>query len=175
MTDSDRDTQQTRAYNRMMERVKAALEQAEQDTLPTLQRNIEQAKKTAVELGELTRDEAEQVGEWLRRDLHDAGDYLARTGRDLGAWLRFDVKVLEERFLELLTRAADQTRLQLLEVAERAERATHYATGEVMSPGTLSCEACGKQIHLHRTGHIPPCAACHGTRFTRVSEEEAPE
>jgi len=172
MNNSSKESEQTRAYNRMMERVKSTLEQAERDALPPLQRSIEQAKKTSVELGELTRDEAEQIGEWLRRDLQDAGAYLARTGRDLGAWLRFDVELVEERLLDLLSKAADQTRLQLLDVEERAEWATHYATGEVMGPGTLACEACGKLLHMHRTGHVPPCPSCHGTRFTRASEEQ---
>jgi len=83
MTRPSNESEQTRAYDRMMERVKSTLEQTERDALPPLQRSIEQAKITAVELGELTRDEAEQIGDWLRRDLQDAGDYLARTGRDL--------------------------------------------------------------------------------------------
>lgn len=173
MTRPSNESEQTRAYDRMMERVKSTLEQTERDALPPLQRSIEQAKITAVELGELTRDEAEQIGEWLRRDLQDAGDYLARTGRDLGAWLKFDVELVEERFLELLSKAADQTHLQLFDVEERAERATHYSAGEVTGPGTLECSACGKLLHMHRTGHVPPCPVCHAGRFNRVSEEKS--
>ncbi|MDH3900282.1 MAG: zinc ribbon-containing protein, partial [Gammaproteobacteria bacterium] len=60
------------AYDDMMVRVKTAIEEAEEATVPTLQRYIHNARDTAVDLGELTREEAEKIANYLERDLADA-------------------------------------------------------------------------------------------------------
>ena len=162
-------------YNRMMERVKGALDTAEHEALPTLQRSIDDAKHHAIELGEVTREEAESIARWLKRDLDDAGYYLASGGSELRQWLRFDIEMVEERALEFFTRAADRSRLEFLDFENRVTAETEYRTGEVTSPGTLSCEACGKVIHFHAAGHIPPCPSCHATLFRRLLvESDAP-
>lgn len=162
------------AYDRMIERVKARLEefeQVEREALPNLQRTIEHAAEKAVELGELTHEEAQLVGSYLKRDLQDAGQYLASTGHDLRAWLRFDLALIEDRMLELFRSAADKTRLEMLAFEETVERASHYVTGEITGPGTLQCDNCGKLLHFHATGHIPPCPQCHTTYFSRAQAE----
>ena len=161
------------AYNRMMERVKGLLEQAEKQTVMGLSHSIEAAKDKAVELGELSREEAERIGDYLQRDLEDAGEYLADSGEELGKWLQFDLKLVEERLWEAFTAAADQTKLALLELAQRAQRASEYHTGEVTSVGTLQCTECGELLHFHRTSHIPPCPQCHNTQFARKPRRSA--
>lgn len=160
---------QVGAYNRMMERVRQALEH---DTIANLQRGIENAKQKAVELGELTMEEAEHIGQWLHRDLDDAGYYLASTGSDLGKWLRFDIEQVEARMLELFQHAADRTRLEYLEFENRVAAESEYHTGQVTSPGTLRCQNCGKQLHFRTTGHIPPCPGCRHTIYGRVVDDE---
>lgn len=163
----------TQAYDRMVERVKTGLEdleQAEKEALPSLQRSIEHAAEKAVELGELTQEEAQLIGGYLKRDLQDAGHYLADTGYDLGAWLRFDLELIENRLLELFQSAADKTRLEMLAFEESVERAAHYYTGEITGPGTLQCDFCDKAIHFHATSRIPPCPYCHETRFSRMAD-----
>jgi len=157
------------AYNRMMERLRQALES---DTINNIQRGIDNAKHKAVELGELTKEEAEQIGQWLRRDLDDAGYYLASSSSDLGKWLRFDIEQVEARLLELFQHAADHTKLEYLEFENRVAEASEYHTGQVTAPGTLVCENCGKTLHFLTTGHIPPCPSCHHTVYGRVVEEE---
>ncbi len=175
MTESPSMKRLTEAYDRMMERVKAGLEeveQAEQQVLPNLQKSIEHAAETAVELGELTREEAELLGQYLKRDLQDAGHYLATTGHDLRAWLRFDLDLIEDRLLDFLRRAADKTRLEMLSFQEEVERASHYSSGEITGPGTLRCDNCGKVLHFHATAPIPPCPQCQATRFSRMAVDE---
>jgi len=155
------------AYNKMMERVKDTLRQTEKKTVTALQHGIDTAKSTAVGLGELSRDEAELIGAYLRRDLEDAGAYLADTGADLRAWLHFDLELVEDRLWEVFTAAADQTKLAYLELAQRAQRASEYHTGELTTVGTLKCSACGELLHFHATGHIPPCPRCRQSVFVR--------
>ena len=113
MNDNGNHDKQVRAYDRMLERLKAAWHKAGQGTLPTLLQNLEQAQEKASELGELTREEAARVAEYLRRDLQDAGEYLADSGRQLGDWLEFDLKFAESKLADLFASVVDQSRVEL--------------------------------------------------------------
>ena len=53
----------------------------------------------AVELGELTREEAQLIGNYLS-DLEDASQYLSSTDRDRRTRLQFGVELLEDRMLD---------------------------------------------------------------------------
>jgi len=161
------------AYNRMVERVQKTIEQTEKSVIPPLQRNIEQARNHAVELGELTRDEAEKIGTYLQRDLEDAGHYLAKSGREFGDWLRIDLQAVEARLAEVLAQVADKTKLEWIELERDLKEGPPYHTGEITGPGTLICEGCGNPEHFHSTGHIPPCAHCHGTVFRRAPADSS--
>ncbi len=152
------------AYNRMMEQVRTL---ADHLGYQNLKHAIQLAKDKAVDLGELTREEAEQIGDYLVRDLEDAGQHLAESGGELKDWLRFDLQLIEERLLEMFALAADKTKLEFMQLAERARRASEYHTGNITSIGTLQCVSCGELLHFHATSHIPPCPKCHGNIFQR--------
>jgi hypothetical protein len=165
----------TEAYRHMMKRVKAhldELEQAEKEFLPNLQQSIEHAAERSVELGELTREEAQLIGNYLKRDIEDAGHYLAKTGHDLREWLRFDLELIEERLLDLFSSAADKTRLQMLAFKKNLEQASRYQTGEITGPGTLQCDNCGERLAFYTVAPIPACPNCAGTTFNRVSSRQ---
>ena len=159
------------AYNQMMARIKTALEDTEQQAGPVLHKALDKAKAIAVELGELTREEAENVASYIQRDIHDAAEHLLETGQELGQWLRFDIHLIEQRLFEMFASVADQTRIELTSLAERAKAAHHYHTGEITGPGTLACLSCQQIIHFHATGHIPPCPKCHATIFCRQGQK----
>jgi len=159
------------AYDDMMVRVKTAIEEAEEATLPALQRYIHKARDTAVELGELTREEAEKIAAWLERDLTDAGKHLAVTGHRLGDWLRFDMGLIEDRLLEALSQVADHTRLEIQQFERDIQEGPAWNSGEITGPGTLVCAACGAIMRFHATGYIPPCPNCGHTVFHRKTVE----
>lgn len=159
-------------YDRMLERVKSAIEAAEHEQPPSVAQLIGRAKEKAVEFGELTRDEAEKVGRYLKRDVEHAGDFLSRAQTsELLDWLRLDIQLVEQRLLELMTSVADRTKVELIELQRQAEHASEYHTGEVIGIGTLICSSCGQEVHFHATGHIPPCPKCHGSVFVRAPAE----
>jgi hypothetical protein len=168
MKEQNLDQKLIAAYDKMMARIDELLGTAEQEALPTLQKNIEKAKIQAVELKEVTHDEAEKLSYYVRRDLHDAADYLEQTGEELSAWLSFDLELVEDRLLEVFAKVADKTRLELAQLAEQAKRAEEYHTGEITSIGTLVCKRCDTLVHFNQTGRIPPCPKCHQTVFVRV-------
>jgi len=159
------------AYETMLERVHASAEKAEQ-RMPTLSQNLTQAREKAVELGELTREEAEKVAAYLERDMHDAAVYIADTGQQLREWWNFDLKQMENRLLDMFIGVADQTSVQLREMEETLRQAQIYHTGEVTGPGTLVCSGCGKTMDFAKPGRIPPCPKCHATEFRRQPAEE---
>ncbi|MGQ0658648.1 MAG: zinc ribbon-containing protein [Chromatiales bacterium] len=153
-------------YRRMLERAASTLKEAVKHPLPSLRHLIDTAKHTAVELKELSHDEAERIGYYLRRDVEDAAQHAREGRRELRDWLRFDIALLEDRLLEFLEPLVDHTRLELDRLAMEAD-AQGWHTGEVIGPGTLYCEACGQALHLHRVSHIPPCPRCRATAFHR--------
>lgn len=155
------------AYNRMMERVKSAIEEAEEQALPTLEENLRKAQDKAVELGELTREEAEKIAGYIRRDMEDAARYLEESGSELKQWFRIDMELIEDRLLDMMMMVADRTQLELAEFQKEITEGPLYHTGEITGPGMLRCTNCGEELHFHQTGHIPPCPKCHGTTFRR--------
>jgi hypothetical protein len=160
------------AYETMLERVDGLLSKAEGSTIPSLRESVRIAREKAVELNELSREEAERIATYLERDMQDAATFLSDTGREFRGWLRFETEVIENRLLELFIGVADRTVVELEQLAERARAASSYHTGEVTGPGTLVCTQCGKVMHFHQTGHIPPCGGCRGTSFRRQFDEE---
>jgi hypothetical protein len=128
---------------------------------------IDAAGEKAVELEEVSREDAEKLAAYLKRDLNDASSYLSETGREWGDWLGFETTLLEAGFLELLSEAADPTTLELLKLKQDAELASIYRTGEITGPGTLACDKCGEKLHFHKAGKIPPCPKCHATVLHR--------
>ena len=161
------------AYDDMMVRVKTAIEEAGEHTLPALKRYIRNARDTAVELEELSKEEAEKVSMYLQRDMHDAGKHLAETGHELGDWLRFDIDQVEHRLLEALLKVADHTRIEMMQFENDIEEGPAWNAGEVTGPGTLACNSCGTTVRFHATGHIPECPNCGHTVYHRMTVEEA--
>jgi len=155
------------AYDKMMAHVDHLIDSAEHKALPVLQNNIDKAKQQAIELKEISVEEAEKLGGYLRRDLHDAAEYLEQSGKELSTWLQFDLALIEERLLAVFSKVADRTRLELSQLAAQAKRAQEYHTGEITSIGTLACQDCGCLMHFKKTSRIPPCPKCHKTTFIR--------
>lgn len=176
MNDASQGSLFVRAYRQMMERMKIRLEeleQAEKAALPYLNASIEHAAEKAVELGELSREEAQLIRSYLQRDFEDAGRYLATTERDLRTWLRFDLELLEDRLLDFFQRGVDQSRLELLAFEAPLARTEEerYHSGEITGPGTLQCEQCGECVAFYAPAAIGPCLACGETSFLRLTDE----
>ena len=155
------------AYAELLRRTRETLEITTEGTVPRFRELLEKARDNMVELGELTREEANKVSDYLSRDIEDAAAYIAETGQDIHDWWRFDLELIEQRMMDMFTRVADQTSLQLAMWAETARQLTLYQAGEVTGPGTLVCDRCGAKTHFVNPGRIPLCADCGGHTFKR--------
>ena len=155
------------AYEKMFERAAENMHTAEVKTGSLLHKAVDEAKDKAVELEELSKDDAAKVSGWLKRDLDDALSYLSETGHELKDWLGFEKTLLENTTLDLLLKAADKTTVKSLLMKENVRQAFIYKTGEITSAGTLICDQCGEILHFYKAGKIPSCPSCHATTFRR--------
>jgi hypothetical protein len=158
------------AYNRMMARIRDSIESAEANAVPTLQKAIDNARKEAVRLGEISLEEAEEIGNYIKRDINDAAEYLMETSHEFSEWLMLDIDIIEQKVLELFLSVADKTRVELAQLSHPACEIFEYRTGEVTGPGSLVCVDCGQMVHFNTTSHIPPCPKCHHTVFKRADK-----
>ena len=155
------------AYEKMYERTAENLHSTEKKSAQLLHKLIDEAKGKAVELKELSEDDAAKLADWLKRDLDDTVNYLSETGLELKDWLGFETTLLESAVLDLMLKAADKTTVELLTMKDYARQPHAYHTGEITGPGTLVCDQCSEKLHFHRAGKIPPCPKCHTTSFHR--------
>ncbi|MDN5871595.1 MAG: zinc ribbon-containing protein, partial [Nitrococcus sp.] len=116
MTERNRDHHHVHAYERMLDRLRSAMEHT------GLHEALETVKEQAVELGELTREEAERVGGFLRRDVEDAARYSAARDDDLKGWLRMDLQLVENWIWDRFSSVADKTRLEWLELQQELQQ-----------------------------------------------------
>jgi hypothetical protein len=156
-----------KAYEKMFERAIEKFHGAEEKTAHLLHQLIDEARDKAIELKEVSEEEAGKLTIYLKRDLNDTAIFLSKTGHELEDWLGFETKLIESSILDQLLKAADKTTLELLKMKENAEKASSYHTGEITGPSTLACDQCGEHLHFRRAGKIPPCPKCHATRFHR--------
>ncbi len=157
------------AYETMLERSTSEFRKLEKKTRPALHSFIDSAKKKAIELEELTEDEAAKLAEYLKRDLSDAAFYTSEQGKELKDWLGFEDSLLAAELLDMFLQAADPTTVEMNELNLELAANALYKTGEVTGPGGLMCDSCGEVLHFHKAGRIPPCPGCHKTEYHRQS------
>lgn len=157
------------AYNDMLGRLHAAMEEVGGSARPAFQEQLKQVSEKVSELRELGREEAQKIAGYLERDIHDAAQWLADNGDELKDWLRFDIEQVESRLFEAMSSVADKTRLELKEIEEQAGLSGEWHAGEISGIGTLVCKGCGELLHFHSSGYIPTCQKCHSKTFKRVS------
>ena len=170
----DRD-HQVRGYERMLDRLRAFMDQAGEQGRTRLREALEAAKERTVELGELTREEADRIAGYLQRDVEEAAQYSAATDDDLRGWLQMDLQLVENWVWDRFASVADRTRLEWIELQRQLQRAAEYHTGEITGPGVLVCDACGETLSYGKPGRIPPCPKCHASVYRRPVGPEVGE
>ncbi len=158
------------AYEKIFESAAKGFHNAEKKSAELLHELIDKAKDEAVELGEVSREDAEKLSTYIKRDLSEAARHMSISGRELREWLGFETILLETEFVDQLLKLADPTKVELFKLKLDAQEMPPYHTGEITGPGTLFCDQCGEKLHFYRAGKIPPCPKCHATSFHRNIE-----
>lgn len=156
------------AYDHMVDHVSDAIHDAEEALAPTVDEMIHNAQRLARDLYALSQEEAESLADTLRRDMHKADQVLNRQSKELKDWWSFDLALVEDKFTEMIARAADKTWLDLRAFESEDHQASVYSRGEVSTAGTFSCSRCDHRFKLTATGQIEACVECGNDEFYRV-------
>ncbi len=132
-------------------------------------KNLDEAlKKAGDELeaaGEFTREQADKISQFVRRDL----EHTVKDANKAKESLKEAVDPsriaagAQSIFARILSASADT----LNEWAQKSQQNIEFKTGEVTSPGTLTCKNCGEQIQMKKTARIPPCPKCFHPHFRK--------
>lgn len=157
-------------YNRVLDRLKLTLENAELNSWDYLQEKIEEAVEIELTAEEMTRDEIDLMSAYLKRDLKQLGFYAHETGEGIAAWLNFDLNILEQKLAQSLVALADQTRVDQERLREQlANGEDEYIAGEVATAGTFECLECDSVYQQGETHFVRECKACGCALFKRKS------
>ncbi len=155
-------------YETMMDKLSEWTEKADETAGPLLINGLKESEEFLHDLKQWSKEEIDLISQFLKRDLQDAAVQMEKENQDLKNWLGFDVQQVEEKVLSLFANMTDKTRLEL----DKLDRmANEWHTGQVTSIGTLVCKKCGKELHFHKPGRIPPCPGCGHTEYRRISDD----
>ena len=140
-----------------------------EELLESGRKNLDDALKKAGDefssAGTFTREQTEKISNYIKRDLHHAFESVDRgkgTVKDAVDPQRIVVGA-QSFFSKILLNTAET----LSGWAKKSEQLLEYKTGEITNPGTLTCKKCSEEIHLRKTGRIPPCPKCHHTFYRK--------
>jgi Zn finger protein HypA/HybF involved in hydrogenase expression len=145
-------------YEKLASRTADLLEEGKK----TFDEALKRAKEELASAGDFSREQADRLGEYVRRDLRENADKAREAVKKAVEPQRVAAGV-QSAFSRILTSAAET----LTELAQRSEKSLEYKTGEITSPGTLTCKSCDAEMHMTKTTRIPPCPKCHKTIFRK--------
>ena len=145
-------------YEKLASRTADLLEEGKK----TFEEALRKAKEELSAAGDFSREQADKLGEYVRRDLKENADKAKEAVIKAVEPQRLAAGV-QSAFTRILTSTAET----LTELAEKSEKSLEFKTGEITSPGTLTCKDCDAEMHMTKTTRIPPCPKCHKTIFRK--------
>ena len=126
---------------------------------------LDKAHEQLTALGEFSAEQGEELKKYLARDLEQTISDAKQLGEE--AKERLNPARLGAGALSSLANVLELTGNTLHTLSEKTKEKLTYKTGEMTSAGTLTCQQCGHQVQLKKTGHVPPCVKCNGTMFSK--------
>ena len=140
-----------------------------EELLGSGRKNFDEALKRAGDefssAGTFTREQAEKVSKYVKRDVQHAFTSAEKGTKSVKQAV--DPKRIVVGAQSFFSKVLLNTAETLSDWAEKSEHYLEFKTGEVTSPGTLTCKNCKEEIHIRKTGRIPPCPTCHHTMYRK--------
>ncbi|PLX84108.1 MAG: hypothetical protein C0617_09250 [Desulfuromonas sp.] len=156
--DNNKEQQEVGLYEKLAGRTAELLEEGKK----TLDEALKKAKDEMQKAGEFSGEQLDKIGSYVQRDvIENAGKATEAIKKTVNP--QRVAAGAQSIIARILTSAADA----LGELAEKTEQGLQFQTGEVTSAGTLTCKECGAEMHMKKTGRIPPCPKCHKTGFRK--------
>ena len=103
-------------------------------------RLVGQVEELFAQAGELTIAAFDKAVDSACEGLITAGEFTSENAQRLRQYVRRDL-------------------------LHRTDPSITFRTGDITSPGTLTCASCGWKVRLTRTTVLPPCPQCSETSF----------
>lgn len=126
---------------------------------------LDKARKQLTALEEFSEEQGKELKKYLARDLDQTLADAQKLGKE--AVEHLNPARLGAGALASMAAALELTSQALHTMSDKARQSLTYKTGEITSAGTLTCQACKAEVHLKKTGHVPPCPKCSGTVFSK--------
>jgi Zn finger protein HypA/HybF involved in hydrogenase expression len=148
-------------YDRLLKRTEELLDSGRKNLDDALQK----ASEEIASAGDFTRERADRVAAFVKRDARHAVEGAQDATKQLREAV--DPKRVSAGAQSVFAKIMLATSSKLSDWAEKSEQSLEFKTGEVTSPGTLTCKNCQEELHLKKTTKIPPCPKCHQSLFRK--------
>jgi len=159
------DDREIKNYEKLAERAKQLFESSKDKSGAWIDEALEKAADQLEEAGEFTKQEGLRAREFLRKDLEATKIDFEKASKATKAAL--DPSRAGAGFADLASHLFDSLGDTFKKWAAKSEETLSFRTGQVTGPGTLTCKACGTELHLDDTSRIPPCPKCHKTDYRK--------
>lgn len=132
-------------------------------------KNLDEALKRAGDelssAGNFTREQSEKISAFIKRDIQHVVDSTNKGKTNVKEAV--NPQRLSVGAKSIFSRILSGTAETLNDWAKKSEQNLEFKTGEITSPGSLTCKSCGETIQMKKTGRIPPCPKCHHTLYRK--------
>ncbi|ATX81847.1 isocitrate dehydrogenase (NADP) [Mariprofundus ferrinatatus] len=159
---SDEEPRPEDQYDELAERFKELFEAGAEKSSEFAQIAMEKARKQLTAAGAFSEEQGKNLKRFLERDFSQ----MANTMRD-EAKEKLNPARVGAGAMASLSALLNMAGSAISSIAERTQKAISCRSGEITSAGTLTCNACGHELHFKKTGRVPPCPKCHATEFRK--------
>ncbi|NWF35798.1 NADP-dependent isocitrate dehydrogenase [Mariprofundus sp. KV] len=149
-------------YDELAERFKELFEAGAEKSSEYAQIAMEKARKQLTAAGAFSEEQGKNLKQFLERDFAQVADVMRSEAKE-----KLNPSRVGAGALASLSALLNMAGSALSSIAERTQKAISCRSGEITSAGTLTCRACGNELHFKKTGRVPPCPKCHATEFTK--------
>ena len=115
--------------------------------------------------GNFTREQSEKVSAFIKRDIQHIADSSSKGKTNVKEAV--NPQRLSVGAKSIFSKILSNTAETLNDWAKKSEQTLEFKTGEITSPGSLTCKSCDEVIHMKKTAKIPPCPKCHKTLYRK--------
>ena len=152
-------------FEKLAAKTKEQLIEGGEKSSEWLQRAVDGSAEQLEKAGEFSKEEGERARRLLLRALAATRADFSRAADSVKKGLH--PSRVGGGFADLASHLFGSLGGAFQAWAAKSEESLAFKTGEISGPGTLTCTACGTELHLEQPTRIPPCPKCHKTGFRR--------
>jgi len=149
-------------YDQLAARFKELFESGTEKSAEFAHTALEKARQQLTAAGAFSEEQGQKLKGFMERDFAQLATSMRDEARE-----RLNPARLGAGALASISSLLHVASSLLSDAAGRAEKGLLCRSGEVTSAGTLNCIACGHEVHMRKTGRVPPCPKCHATEFKK--------